>query len=175
MEIGSKTIAAAVGLFFLGGLSVYLVMAKSDAPAQPPISQHNTAAMQEALEQVRANATTTEEQSIQITSVANDSAPDAEPVEELTHEAFLAQAEARREERLINKEETDRLEKLKAIKERSVECKFWKQQQKTSSAAAKIEEKINEHCNLPSSSAASESSAANETSSNSTTSEYAAE
>ena len=56
MEIGKKTIAAAVGLFFLGGLSVYLVMTKSDAPAQPVITQHKTAAMQEALEQVRANA-----------------------------------------------------------------------------------------------------------------------
>ncbi len=162
MEIGTKTIAAAVGLFFLGGLSVYLVMAKSDAPAQPALTQHKTAAMQEALEQVRANAATVQEKSTLTNPVVNDSAPEAEAVGELTHEAFLAQAEARREERLINKEETERLEKLKAMKERSVECKFWKQQQKTSSAAAKIEEKINEHCKLPSSSAASESSAASQ-------------
>lgn len=162
MEIGTKTIAAAVGLFFLGGLSVYLLMAKTDAPVQPALTQHKTAAMQEALEQVRANAATAQEQSTLTNPVINDGAPEAEAVEELTHEAFLAQAEARREERLINKEETERLEKLKAMKERSVECKFWKQQQKTSSAAAKIEEKINEHCNLPSSSAASESSAASQ-------------
>lgn len=160
MEIGKKTIAAAVGLFFLGGLSVYLVMANSGAPTPTVTTQHKSAAMQEALEQVRANAATTQEQSDYATPVENNSAPAT--TEELTHEAFLAQAEARREERLINKEENDRLAKLKAMKERSVECKFWKQQQKTSSAAAKIEEKINEHCNLPSSSTASESSAASE-------------
>ena len=175
MEIGKKTIAAAVGIFFLGGLSVYLVMANSGAPAPTVTTQHKSAAMQEALEQVRANNATTQaqEKSSLATPVDNDSAPAT--AEELTHEAFLAQAEARREERLINKEENDRLEKLKAMKERSVECKFWKQQQKTSSAAAKIEEKINEHCNLPSSSAASESSAAGEDTSSSTISEKTAE
>lgn len=165
MEIGTKTIAAAVGLFFLGGLSVYLVMAKPDTPALQAISQHKSAAMQDALEQMRTNAAATQEQSHHTTPVVSESAP--ETVEELTHEAFLAEAEARRDERLINREETDRLEKLKAMKERSVECKFWKQQQKTSSAAEKIEGKINEHCNLPSSSAVSESSVASEiTSSN---------
>lgn len=177
MEIGKKTIAAAVGIFFLGGLSVYLVMANSGAPAPTVTTQHKSAAMQEALEQVRANNATTQaqaqEKSSLVTPVDNDSAPAT--AEELTHEAFLAQAEARREERLINKEENDRLEKLKAMKERSVECKFWKQQQKTSSAAAKIEEKINEHCNLPSSSAASESSTAGEDTSSSTISEKTAE
>ena len=155
MEIGTKTIAAAVGLFFLGGLSVYLVMANSDAPEQSITTQHKTAAMQAALEQVRANSAT-QEQSNHDASATNDSTP--EVVEELTHEAFLAEAEARREERLINREETDRLEKLKAMKERSVECKFWKQQQKTSSAAAKIEEKIDEHCNLPSATSSDASS-----------------
>ena len=157
MEIGKKTIAAAVGLFFLGGLSVYLVMANSGAPTPTLTTQHKSAAMQEALEQVRATkAATTQEQSDYAVPVENNSAPAT--TEELTHEAFLAQAEARREERLINKEENDRLAKLKAMKERSVECKFWKQQQKTSSAAAKIEEKINEHCNLPSSSSSDASS-----------------
>jgi hypothetical protein len=41
-----------------------------------------------------------------------------------------------------------------------VECKFWKQQQKTSSAAAKIDEKINQYCNLSVDSSNEASSAA---------------
>ena len=159
MEIGKKTIAAAAGLFFLGGFSVYLVMANSNAPTQPVTAQHKTAAMQEALAQVRASqAATQPHDHTSSPATTTDAAPAA--AEELTHEAFLAQAEARREERLINKEEADRLEKLKAMKERSVECKFWKQQLKVSKASEKVQEKINEHCNLPNTSAASEASSA---------------
>jgi len=169
MEIGKKTIVAAVGLFFLGGLSVYLLMANINAPAQPATTQHKSAAMQEALQQVRASANAQEQEQID-QPPAPDSTSSA-TTEELTHEAFLAQAEARREERLIDKEESDRLTKLKAMKERSVECKFWKQQQKTSSAAAKVEEKINEHCNLPNSSTEGESSTASENTPSSTASE----
>jgi hypothetical protein len=170
MEIGKKTIVAAVGLFFLGGLSVYLLMANTNAPAQPATTQHKSAVMQEALQQVRASANAQEQEQIDQPAPAPDSTSPA-ATGELTHEAFLAQAEARREERLIDKEEADRLAKLKAMKERSVECKFWKQQQKTSSAAAKVEEKINEHCNLPSSSTESESSTASENTPSSTASE----
>ncbi len=149
MEIGKKTIGAAVGLFFLGGFSVYLLMANQQMTAQPSSTSHNSAAEQEALQQVHASAAAQE----QPAQSAPESASNAsQSTEELTHEVFLAQAEARREERLINKEETDRLAKLKAAKERSVECKFWKQQQKTSSAAAKVEEKIIHYCTVQASS-----------------------
>jgi hypothetical protein len=149
MEIGKKTIAAAVGLFFLGGFSVYLLMANQQMAAQPSSTPHNSAAEQEALQQVHPSAAAQE----QPAQSAPESASNAsQSTEELTHEVFLAQAEARREERLINKEETDRLAKLKAAKERSVECKFWKQQQKTSSAAAKVEEKIIHYCTVQASS-----------------------
>lgn len=146
MEIGAKTIAAGVGLFFLGGLSVYFLTAKPNATARPA-AQYQSAAMQEAMEQVRASKTTEE---IPATTEENTSSSIAtqEVTEELTHDAFLAQAEARREQQLIDKAEADRLAKLRAAKERSVECKFWKQQQKTSSAAAKIEEKIIQYCTL---------------------------
>lgn len=147
MEIGTKTIAAGVGLFFLGGLSVYFLTAKNDVPARAA-AQYQAPAMQRALEQVRASKTTEE---IPVTGTEDNtvsSIPTSEETEELTHDAFLAQAEARREQQLIDKAEADRLAKLRAAKERSVECKFWKQQQKTSSAAAKIEEKIIQYCTL---------------------------
>jgi hypothetical protein len=136
MEIGKKTIAAAAGLFFLGGFSVYLLMANTSAPEQP-------ATTHTVMQHVSEGAN--------IQGQAHQPPPASEPsaqTEELTHAAFLAQAEARREERLINKEENDRLEKLKAMKERSVECKFWKQQQKTDATAAKIEDKITQYCTV---------------------------
>jgi len=157
MEIGAKTIAAGVGLFFLGGLSIYLLTAKTDVPAQPT-AQYQTAAMQEALAHVRASKTATmpETESIEDTTIA---AP--EVADELTYDTFLAQAEARREQQFIDKAEADRLAKLKLAKERSVECKFWKQQQKTSSAAAKVEEKIIQHCTLQKDNSSSASSSGN--------------
>jgi hypothetical protein len=144
MGIGIKTIAAGVGLFILGGVSVYWLTSNSQSAAAA--APHQSAAMQEAIEQMRSSAADELHQNDQ-GQPAEVSQP--EVTQELTHEAFLAEAAARREERLINKEEADRLAKLKARKEHSVECKFWRQQQKTSSAAAKIEEKINEYCNLP--------------------------
>jgi hypothetical protein len=84
----------------------------------------------------------------------------ATPVAEVESpaESFYEEAEARREQQLADKAEADRLAKLTAIKERSVECKFWKQQQKTSSAAAKIEEKIIQYCTLQTSSSTSSDS-----------------
>lgn len=159
MEIGKKTIAAAVGLFFLGGLSVYLLMANQQMTTQPGSTPYKSAAMQEALQQVRAS-TAAQEQPDQ--SAPEPASNASQSTEELTHEAFLAQAEARREERMINKEEADRLAKLKAAKERSVECKFWKQQQKTSSAAAKIDEKIIQYCTLQTSSESTSSDQSSE-------------
>lgn len=159
MEIGKKTIAAAVGLFFLGGLSVYLLMANQQMITQPSSTPHKSAAMQEALQHVRASATAQEQPAQSVPESASNT---SQSTEELTHEAFLAQAEARREERMINKEEAERLAKLKAAKERSVECKFWKQQQKTSSAAAKIDEKIIQHCTLQTSSESASSDQSSE-------------
>lgn len=147
MEIGAKTIAAGIGLFFLGGLSVYLLTAKNEITARPA-AQHQSAAMQVALAQVSASKPVTTSSDVEPVETTSSSIPIGEATEELTHDAFLAQAEARREQQLIDKAEADRLAKLKAAKERSVECKFWKQQQKSSSAAAKVEEKIIQHCTI---------------------------
>lgn len=157
MEIGAKTIAASVGLFFLGGISVYFLTAKTDAPGRPT-AQHQSAAMQEALAQVRANKTEKEIPATETIESTASSIVTSEVTDELTHDAFLAQAEARREQQLIDKAEVDRLAKLRAAKARSVECTFWKQQQKTSSAAAKIEEKIIQHCTLQNSSSSASTS-----------------
>ena len=158
MEIGIKTIAAGAGLFILGGLSVYLLTSNNQSSAitaATVATTHQSVALQEAIEEMRTSGTEQGEQSVSIETNTPETTP------ELTHEAFLAAAAARREERQINKEETDRLAKLKTRKEQSVECKFWRQQQKTSSAAAKIEAKVDEFCNLPSNSEASISSDAN--------------
>ena len=141
MEPRVKMIAGGLVLFVLGGLSVYLI-SRPDAAIPPQI--------------------TPPVQSDYAPASTSASLPNTEAS---TAESFYEAANARREQQLADKAEADRLAKLKAIKERSVECKFWKQQQKTSSAAAKIDEKINEHCNLPSSSFASMSSAASESSS----------
>lgn len=138
MESGVKIIAGGLALFVLGGLSVYLITRPDSAtvptaaPAPitfPPPSESAT------------------------NTATPVSAPDA--TTSMDAASFYEAANARREQQLIDKAEADRLAKLKAIKERSVECTFWKQQQKTSSAAAKIDEKINAHCNLPSSASAS--------------------
>ena len=137
-------------LFGLGAATVYFLVAPTPGETSAEISAS-----------IAQEQTTSE--AISPSSAAVDSAPVA-----ITTESFYEAAEARREQLLIDKEEADRIAKLKAIKERSVECKFWKQQQKTSSAAAKIEEKIDEHCNLPSSSSASESNSADTSSAAST-------
>lgn len=138
MGQGIKLIAGGFALFVLGGAAVHFI-SQPDAATPPTAPQTASQAQSEPAP----SATT---------STSATSAATTAPTE-----SFYAAAEARREQVLINKEEADRLAKLKATKERSVECKFWKQQEKTSSAAAKIEDKINEHCNLPSSSAASSS------------------
>jgi len=144
MEPNVKIIAGGLILFVLGGLSVYL------------ISRPNAATQMQTPPQVQSEY-----------APATTSTPVSTDTESTTAESFYEAANARREQQLIDKAEADRLAKLKAIKERSVECKFWKQQQKTSSAAAKIDEKINEHCNLPSVSSASTSSAASDATSTS--------
>lgn len=145
MEQHIKMIVGGAALFILGGLSVYLIANRPDATTPSSAAQP-----------------------VQSASVANPaptSTPNADAPASITDaESFYTAAEARREQQLVDKAEVDRLAKLKAIKERSVECKFWKQQNKTSSAAAKIDEKIDEHCNLPGSSAASESSTSDATS-----------
>jgi len=139
MEPGIKMLAGGVALFVLGGLSVYFISRPDAAtPVQiaPPLQTEYASPAA--------------------------SAPDAATGNDA--ESFYQAADARREQLLIDKAEADRLAKLKAAKERSVECKFWKQQQKTASAAAKIDEKINAHCNLPSSSSASSSTASDSSS-----------
>lgn len=146
MEPNVKIIAGGLALFLLGGLSVYFVTSRPDAAA--PLSASSVQAAP-----IAYSATTS-------ATEANTSVS--------TTESFYEAAEARREQLLINKEEADRVAKLKSIKERSVECKFWKQQQKTSSAAAKIDAKIAEHCHLPNTTENSELSVNGELSASST-------
>ena len=139
MELGVKTIIGGVALFILGGLSVYLLTTPSrNATAANPETETRSASAQVSV------ATTHSAVSSNLTET----------------ESFYEAAEARREQQLIERAEADRLAQLMAIKERSVECKFWKQQEKTTSASAKIEEKIIQYCTLQmsSSSKSSESS-----------------
>lgn len=137
MEQHVKIIVGGVALFILGGLSVYLITTRPDA--------------------IIPSSTAQPVQSASAATPAPTSTPNTDAGIADT-ESFYTAAEARRKQQLEDKAESDRLAKLKIIKERSLECKFWKQQNKTSSAAAKIDEKIDEHCNLPSSSTASASS-----------------
>ena len=143
MNIGKEVAAAGVALFCLGGLSVYmLVLPKKAILSAEPAQQHR---LQTATEpRIKPAA------ALSNVSLTNEPIRDTGEKQEMTHAAFLAEAEARREQNLQEKAETERVGKLRLIKQNSVECKFWKQQQKTSSAAAKIDEKINQFCNLPS-------------------------
>ncbi len=147
MEQNVKMIVGGLVLFVLGGLSVYLVISRPNAAPQPtPVKPVQSAPVSDPV------STSTSDTS------ASASIVDAE--------SFYEAAEARREQQMADKAEADRLAKLKAIKERSVECTFWKQQQKTSSAAAKITEKITQYCTLQTSSSESTSSEANTSSAN---------
>lgn len=136
MELGVKTIVGGVALFVLGGLSVYL-LTRPPAAVSPAITTQATQTV--------------------VTSATHPTAE--QTASTTTSESFYEAAEARREQQIADKAEADRLAKLLSIKERSVECKFWKQQQKTSSAAAKIGEKIIQYCTLASSSSVSNDSA----------------
>ena len=60
---------------------------------------------------------------------------------------FIAQAEARREQKLEALAEQERQAKQQYEKEHSVECQFWKQQ-KNDKSPPKVDEKIAEFCNL---------------------------
>ncbi len=128
MDNRITTLAAGIGLFLAGVGATYWLMADSPAvnpPAEPPVlTEQSTAAASSA-----------------------EAQPD---VETLTHERFLAEADARRDQRLADQAEADRLAKLRQMKADSVDCKFWRQQHQTSSTAAKIEEKIKTHCFLAS-------------------------
>lgn len=147
MEQQMKIFAGGLALFVLGGFSVYLLTKQSDAAITPSSTQPVQAAP--------------------VAEITSPSTPNTEAESSITNaESFYEAAEARREQQLADKAEADRLAKLTAIKERSVECKFWKQQQKTSSAAAKIEEKIIQYCTLQINSSESTSSEANTSSAN---------
>ncbi|MFC3115887.1 hypothetical protein [Cellvibrio fontiphilus] len=170
MEIGAKTLIAGAGLFLLGVGSTYWLMADNQAPAaaEKPTAAHHQPAMQAALNQLgnSATETPTQEPAAALTEAGNPhtaAASDAETetaseTETLTHESFLAAAEARREQQLADKAETERLDKLRQQKADSVDCKFWRQQQASSSTAAKIEEKIKTFCFIAQDLASSESS-----------------
>lgn len=148
MEIGKKAIAAGLGIFLLGGLCVYLfVTAQPEAAAEKRTTRQHSA-MRAAIAQIenKEPATSSSEMTSSSSIINNDVETTAKP--EMTHSTFLAEAEARREQQLINDAEIQRLNKLRRIKQNSVECKFWKQQQQTSSAAAKIAANIEEHCLL---------------------------
>lgn len=148
MEIGKKAIAAGLGVFLLGGLCVYLfITAQSEVTTEKrTIRQHG--AMRAAIAQIenKEPATSSADMVSSLPIINNDVETTAKP--EMTHSTFLAEAEARRQQQLTNDAETQRLNKLRRIKQNSVECKFWKQQQQTSSAAAKIAANIEEHCLL---------------------------
>ncbi len=158
MEIGSKVIAAAgISLFILGGLSVYLLMApKSDVPERKLTSRQHSA-MQAAVAQLEQQEP--KEQETTRAPLENSAPLNTDASEEMTHAAFIADAEARREQNMEDKAEAERLDKLRKIKQNSTECKFWKQQQKSSSAAARIEEKIIQFCTLQNTSSIANSEA----------------
>ncbi len=150
MELGKKAIIIGAALITIGGLTVYLLMPKGQAMDTTSKHQQHSDAMQAAITQIEQKDASLKNDA---SNFSQSSSLDTRP--EMTHAAFLAEAEARREEKMENKAETERREKLLKAKQNSVECKFWKQQQKTTSAAAKIEEKINYHCTLPGSSSSS--------------------
>lgn len=110
MEQNVKMIVGGLGLFVLGGISVYLMTSRPDAATPPKVA---SPAQYEYTTEVT-SASSSAETSASITDA----------------ESFYEAAEARREQQLEDKAEADRLAKLKAIKERSMECTFWKQQQK---------------------------------------------
>lgn len=139
MEQNVKMIIGGAVLFVLGGISVYVLTSRPDAA----IPSNNTQSTQST-------------PAAELTSPVPSSAATETSITDA--ESFYEAAEARREQQLADKAEADRLAKLTAIKERSVECKFWKQQQKTSSAVAKIEDKIIQYCTLQTSSSESTSS-----------------
>ena len=164
MEIGTKTIAIGAGLFLLGVGSTYWLMAGSgsNSTAKKSAAAQHQPAMQAALTQL---GTDTSEAANKTSETAESETQNTttETSKTLTHESFLAAAEARREQQLADKAEAERLTKLRQLKADSVDCKFWRQQQQTSSTAAKIEEKIKTHCMLASDLASSDSSSSAET------------
>lgn len=161
MEIGTKTIAIGAGLFLLGVGSTYWLMADSgsNSIAKKSAAAQHQPAMQAALTQL---GTDTSEAANNTSETAESETQNTttETGDTLTHKSFLAAAEARREQQLADKAEAERLTKLRQLKADSVDCKFWRQQQQTSSTAAKIEEKIKTHCMLPGDISSSASSSA---------------
>lgn len=143
MEIGSKAIMAGAGLFLLGGLTVYLLTSSKPEVAEGKPTHHHQ-------EIVQAAANQTEQQSAGNTGSSSGMTPSAESSDtpEMTHAAFLAEAEARRTQNMENKAEMERLEKLLRMKQNSNECKFWKQQQSSATDPDKIEDKITKYCTL---------------------------
>jgi hypothetical protein len=152
MEQPFKIITAGAAIFLLGVGTSYWLLANNTAEKQAEVLSYSPT-------QSHVHSQPQSE------ALNNNSAASAasETTEVLTHESFLAAADARREQQQAEKAEADILAKKRQLKADSVDCKFWRQQQKTSSAAAKIEEKINTHCFLASdlASSANTSSEAN--------------
>ena len=148
MEIGKKAIMAGIGIFLLGGVCVYLFITAQPEATSEKRSARQHGAMRAAIEQIENKEDATPASEIITNSSINNNDVGTSDKPEMTHSAFLAEAEERREQQLINDAETKRLDKLRRIKQNSVECKFWKQQEQTSSAAAKIAANIEEHCLL---------------------------
>lgn len=147
MDIGKKAIIGGTGLLLIGGLSVYLLMAaEPNAGNGKPANRHQ-GAMRAAIAQIEHKEPATESAAETILAPTPDNnSAESSATPEMTHAAFLAQAELRREQQKIDLAEAERLEKLRKHKKNSPECKFWKQQQQTSSTAAKIIANIEEHC-----------------------------
>jgi hypothetical protein len=157
MEQPFKIIAAGAAIFLLGVGTSYWLLANNTAEEQAEVSPYYPT-QSHVHSQPQSEA-------LNNNSAASAASAAAETTEVLTHESFLAAADARREQQQAEKAEADILAKKRQLKADSVDCKFWRQQQKTSSAAAKIEEKITTHCFLASdlaNSAAASSAANNE-------------
>ncbi len=161
MESTTKIIVGGSLLFLLGAGATYWLLADKNNTSRPHtgVAAQHQPAMQAALAQLDSSANEAEDNT---TNVVPDNTPnntaESENTSTLTHEGFLAAAEARRAQQMMDKAETDRLNKLRQIKADSVDCKFWRQQQQTSSTAEKIEEKIKTHCFIARDLANSESS-----------------
>lgn len=73
--------------------------------------------------------------------------PYVAPQENTSTSNYLVEAQQRREQQQEAVSTTDLQAKRQHAKENSVECQFWKQQ-KHEKSPPKVDEKINEHCNL---------------------------
>ena len=126
MDISLKKLSIGVVLFLTIGLAVALVSGCKPKQAKtvdvPPVTASS---------------------SIAPSSEEQPSSADAA----MTKDKFIKEAEERREQLLAEKGDNEELAKRKSNKEKSVECRFWKQQKETN-PSDKTDEKIAKFCNI---------------------------